>query len=135
MWYADIFALIMVKLVGCTKYGCCVEQRLSWAFISRFYVFFSPCVYAYKTSQVLWCFIYTLIQTSNYKTFSYHQIYSPQSSLLPTTSILIDDFVRIFEMHSKSFYIWKSHSNFVLLCIYKQIGIWINAKRTQFIIL
>ena len=97
-------------------------------------VFSFHLVYAYKTSQVLWCFIYTLIQTSNYKTFSYHQIYSPQSS--PS-----DDFYfnwrlcKNFEMHSKSFYIWKSHSNFVLLCIYKQIGIWIDAKRTQFIIL
>ena len=39
-------------------------------------VFSFHLVYAYKTSQVLWCFIYTLIQTSNYKSFSYHQILS-----------------------------------------------------------
>ena len=135
MWYADIFALIMVKLVGCTKYGCCVEQRLSWAFISRFYVFFSPCVYAYKTSQVLWCFIYTLIQTSNYKTFSYHQIYFPQSS--PS-----DDFYfnwrlcKNFWMHSRSsFFLRKTHSSFMLYYTPKQIGIGVDAKSLRFIIL
>ena len=112
----------------------CRAAALMSLHISFLCFLFTLCMYAYKTSQVLWCFIYTLIQTSNYKTFSYHQIYSPQSS--PS-----DDFYfnwrlcKNFEMHSKSFYIWKSHSNFVLLCIYKQIGIWINAKRTQFIIL
>ena len=97
MWYADIFALIMVKLVGCTKYGCCVEQRLSWAFISRFYVFFSPCV-CMHTRQVK---CYGVLYTHSYK----HPIIKLSviikfiflSLLLPTTSTLIDDFVRIFE--------------------------------------
>ena len=133
MWYADIFALIMVKLVGCTKYGCCVKQRLSWAFISRFYVFFSPCV-CMHTRQVK---CYGVLYTHSYK----HPIIKLSviiklillSSLLPTTSTLIDDFVRIFEMHSKSFLTIKELLQFRVMCIYKQIGIWIDAKSLQFI--
>ena len=54
----------------------CGAAALMSLHISFLCFLFTLCVYAYKTSQVLWCFIYTLIQTSNYKSFSYHQILS-----------------------------------------------------------
>ena len=82
----------MVKLVGCTKYGYTAALT---AYLLCF--LFTLCMH---TRQVK---CYGVLYTHSYK----HPIIKLSviikrillSPLLPTTSILIDDFVRIFEMH------------------------------------
>ena len=122
MWYADTFALIIVKLVGCTKYGLSGSIAL----------FSFHLVYAYKTSQVLWCFIYTLIQTSNYKSSSYHQ-----TSCTKLTSSSNYDFIRNFLCDIMlGIYREQVISNFcarnnfvkITLVFYKHIGLRTDVK-------